>query len=196
VELFRHPTLGITSRPDESERDFRIRAQLAARTARDEAVEAVRKKYTARQASLAERLRRAESTVERERQQASDQKVQTAVSIGATLLGALLGRKAVSASTLGRATTTARGMGRTMKEAADVKRAGETVDAVRADIERLDAQIAADTALVTGRFEQEAEFTRVAVRPKRGQVEVQFVALLWRAVPAATALSSPSTSAR
>jgi hypothetical protein len=180
VELLRHPTLGITSRPGESERDFRIRAQLAARSARDEAVQDVRKKYAARQAALTERLRRAESAVEREQQQASDQKVQTAVSIGATLLGALLGRKAVSASTLGRATTSARGMGRTMKEASDVKRAAETVDAVRADVERLESQIAADSALVAGRFEQEAEFTRVAVRPKRGQVEVQFVALLWR----------------
>jgi hypothetical protein len=194
VELFRHPTLGITSRPDESERDFRIRAQLAARTTRDDAVDAVRKKYAAKRATLAERLRRAESAVEREQQQASDQKVQTAVSMGATLLGALLGRRAVSASTLGRATTTARGMGRTMKEASDVKRASETVEAVRAEIERLDAQIAADTALVTGRFEQEAELTRVAVRPKRGQVEVQFVALLWRAARAGGAASSPGAS--
>ena len=180
VELLRHPTLGITSRPDETERDFRIRAQLAARSARDQAMEDVRKKYAAKQAALAERLRRAESAVDRERQQASDQKVQTAVSIGATLLGALLGRKAVSASTLGRATTTARGMGRTMKEASDVKRASETVDAVRAEIERLDSQVSADTDLVKRRFEEEAELTRVAVRPKRGQVEVQFVALLWR----------------
>ena len=73
--------------------------------------------------ALAERLRRAEQAVDREQQQASDQKLQTAVSMGATVLGALFGRKAVSIGTLGRATTAARGVGRTMKEDSDVKRA-------------------------------------------------------------------------
>ncbi len=98
VELLRHPTLGITSRPGESERDFRIRLQLDARAARDAAVDAVRRKYASKAASLAERLRRAEQAVEREQQQASDQKVQTAVSMGATVLGALFGRKAIGSA--------------------------------------------------------------------------------------------------
>ncbi len=59
-----------------------------------------------------------------------------AVSIGATIFGALLGRKAVSASTLGRATTAARGMGRVGKESQDVARATENVDALTAQLER------------------------------------------------------------
>jgi hypothetical protein len=45
----------------------------------------------------------------RETGQAKQQYVQTAISVGATLLGALLGRKTVSTSALGRATTAARG---------------------------------------------------------------------------------------
>ena len=56
----------------------------------------------------------------RESEQSSQQKLQAAVSIGATLVGALFGRKAISVGTLGRATTAARGMSRTMKEAGDV----------------------------------------------------------------------------
>ena len=182
IELLRHPTLGVTATADESERDFRIRLQLEARAARDAAIDAVRTKYAPREAALAERLKRAESAVDREQQQASDQKVQTAVSLGATVLGALFGRKTISAGTLGRATTTARGVGRTMKEASDVKRATEGVDTVRRAIEKLNDQIAADVAAVTARFEQEAPLTTVVVSPKRGQVEVQFVALLWKPV--------------
>ena len=180
VELLSEPTLGITSNAGESERDFRIRLQHESRAARDAAVDAVRKKYAARQASLADRLKRAELAVGREQQQASDQKVQTAVSFGATVLGALLGRKTVTVGTLGRATTAARGVGRSMKEAADVKRAADSVAGVRRDLAALDERIAADIAAVSQRFDQQAPLERVLVSPRRGQVDVQFVALAWR----------------
>jgi hypothetical protein len=179
IELLRHPGLGVTARAGESERDFRIRLQHEGRAARDEAIEAVRRKYAPKQAALAERLRRTEQAVEREQQQASDQKMQTAVSMGATLLGALFGRKAVSVSTLGRATTTARGVGRTMKEASDVKRATETVDSVKTAVAALAGQLAEDIAAVTARLDQDVELERIPLAPKRGQVEVQFVALAW-----------------
>jgi hypothetical protein len=180
VTLLRHPALNLVSTPGESERDFRIRLQHEARAARDAAVDAVRKKFASKQAVLAERLRRAQQTVEREAQQASDSKMQTAVSMGATLLGALLGRKAVSASTLGRATTTARGVGRSMKEASDVKRATESVESVKASIEALDGEIAEAVAGVTAKIDQDAPLEQVSLSPKRGQIEVQFVALAWK----------------
>ncbi len=58
--------------------------------------------------------------------------LQVAISIGATVIGAFLGRKAISATTLGRATTAARGAGRVLKERQDVGRAQETVEALQA----------------------------------------------------------------
>ncbi len=179
LELFRHRDLALTSRTGESERDFRIRVQDASRAARDEAVDAVRRKYAAKQAQLAERLRRAEAAVDRETGQASQARLQTMVSMGATVIGALLGRKAVSTSTLGRATTAARGIGRSMKESEDIKRAGESADAVRAQIEDLDAQALAETRQIAARFDAELQIERVSLTPKRGQVSVQFVALGW-----------------
>jgi hypothetical protein len=179
IELLRHPSLGVTAKAGESERDFRIRLQHEGRAARDGAIEAVRRQYAPKQAALAERLRRTEQAVEREQQQASDQKMQTAVSMGATLLGALFGRKAVSVGTLGRATTAARGVGRTMKEASDVKRAAESVESVKAAVAALDGQLAEDIAAVTAKLDQNVELERIPLAPKRGQVEVQFVALAW-----------------
>ena len=180
ITLLRHSTLAVISKPGESERDFRIRLQHEARAARDAAVDAVRRKFASKQAALAERLRRAQQAVERETQQASDSKMQTAVSMGATLLGALLGRKAVSASTLGRATTAARGVGRSMKEASDVKRAAESVDSVKAAIDALEGEIAEAVAGVTAKIDQDAPLEQVSLAPKRGQIEVQFVALAWK----------------
>ena len=89
------------------------------------------------------RFRRAEQAVEREAEQAKDAKLQTAISVGATLLGAMLGRKAVSRSSVGRATTAARGVGRSMKQAQDVGRARATVEATARRLADLEAEFEA-----------------------------------------------------
>ena len=179
LELLRHAATKLTSRPGESERDFRVRVQEAMRAARDAAVDAVRRKFATRRDSLSGKLQRADAAVARESEQASQQKVQTAVSFGATVLGALLGRKAVSAGSLGRATTAARGVGRSMKEAGDVKRAEENRATLQRQLEALDAEIAAETEKIAAEYTAEAVFERVSIVPTRGQVAVQFVALGW-----------------
>jgi hypothetical protein len=102
-----------------------------------------------------------------------------ALSIGATLVGALLGRKTISTGTLGRATTAARGVGRTMKEAGDVQRASESVEAVRAQVTQLDDQLREETQAIAAAFDRAPVLERVTLLPKRGQVSVQLVALGW-----------------
>ncbi|MGE5200167.1 MAG: hypothetical protein ACM3H9_11040, partial [Rhodospirillaceae bacterium] len=139
-----------------------------------------RRKYGPKLAALDDRIRRAEQAVERETAQATQQKLQTAVSMGATVLGALFGRKALSTSTLGRATTAARGVGRTMKESGDIERARETLEAVRQQKADLEAQAQAEVAnLDLARDATADDLEPIVLRPKRTDVEVQLVALAW-----------------
>jgi len=179
IELLRHRETKLTSKPDEEERDFKARVQDARRATRDEEVEAIRRKFAAKRDALAERVRKASAAVDREKQQQSDSKTQTMLSVGAAAIGALLGRKVFNTGTLGRATTAARGMGRTMKEAGDVKRAAENVDALEAQIADLDAQITEQTQAIAASFDAPVDVERLPLAPKRGQVAVQFVALGW-----------------
>ncbi|UCE08610.1 MAG: ATP-binding protein, partial [bacterium] len=141
LELFESPSLTTVSEPGEAERDFRIRLQLVAHEKRDMLVERLRQKYASKIARLEERIRRAEQAVDREREQAQQQKLQTAISFGTTLLGAFMGRKKMSRSTLGRATTAARGAGRAMKEAKDVDRAEENLQVLQQQLSELQAQL-------------------------------------------------------
>ena len=180
LELFRHRGTKLTSTGGESERDFVARVHDARRAARDAEVETIRRKYGPKRDTLAERLRKAEAAVEREQQQASEQKTQTVLSVGAAAIGALFGRKTMSSGTLGRATTAARGMGRSMKEAGDVKRATETVDAVRQQLEAFDAMVVEQTQEIAAKYDAPLDIERVPLTPKRGQIAVQFVALGWR----------------
>ena len=182
LDVMRAPDAGLVSQPGESERDFRVRLQTAARERRDAATEAIRLKYAAKMTALQDRIRRAEGAVARESSQASAQKLQTAISFGATLLGAFMGRKAVNASSIGRATTAARGVGRSMKEAQDVKRAGETVQELQAQLADLEQQVQAETQAVAAKYDTGAlTLQTVSLKPKKTQVTVQLVALAWKA---------------
>jgi hypothetical protein len=180
LQLLRSPSLGVVSKPGESERDFRIRLQLAAREARDEMVERLRQKYAARMDSLQERVRRAEEALAREIEQAKQQKMQTAISLGTTLLGAFLGRRAVSYSTIGRATTAARGATRAMKEEQDVRRAQENLEQVRQQVAEVEQQLQREIEELQARIDPMNEkLESFALRPRKTDVEVSLLALAW-----------------
>jgi hypothetical protein len=181
LDLLHAPDAEVVSKPGESERDFRVRLQTASREERDAATEAIRERCAAKIATLQDRIRRAQEAVARESSQATAQKLQTAISFGATLLGAFMGRKAISTSTIGRATTAARGVGRTMKEAGDVQRAGETVQELQAQLADLEQQVQAETQAVAAKYDTGAlQLQTVSLKPKKTQITVQLVALVWK----------------
>ncbi|MHB1133577.1 MAG: ATP-binding protein [Chloroflexota bacterium] len=179
IELWRSPQTGLVSRPGESERDFRLRLKTASRERRDELSDRLRQKYAPKMASLKERLRRAEQVVDREQVESRQEQMQTAVSFGATLLGAFLGRKSPSRS-LGRATTAVRGMGRSMKQSGDVGRARETVATLQEQLRELEEEFAAETDAVEAAVDPlSEELETVAIKPKKSDVVVETLALVW-----------------
>jgi hypothetical protein len=180
IGLLRHRATKLTSAPGEEERDFRAGVHDALRAKRDAEVDAIRKKFAVKRESLAERVRRAEAATGREQQQASQQRAQTMLSMGAAALGAFFGRKVMSAGTLGRATTAARGVGRSMKEAEDVKRAAENAVAAREKLEAFDQKVRDETDAIIAEYERPVDLERISLAPGRGQIEVRFVALGWK----------------
>jgi hypothetical protein len=182
LTLYSAPSMKLTSRAGESELDFKLRISQGAREARDAAVEKLRASYAPKVARLTQRIQTAEQGVAREQDQASQQRTQTMVSFGATVIGALLGRKAVSASTLGRATTAVRGVGRTVKESQDVGRAQEKLAAAREELKALEAEINEEIAALTAVDTGAVAVETIEVKPKRGGVDVRLVALAWKPV--------------
>lgn len=181
LQLFRSRNLRQLSRPEETERDFRIRLQDASRVRRDQEIERIRQRYASKITSLHERLRTRQQAVDRETEQAKQQKLQTAISFGTTVLGALFGRKKLSTSTLGRATAAARGVGRTMKESQDIERAQDSVEGVQKQLADLEAQVKLETDEFLGRLDSQTEaFEQVQLKPKKSNVTVRLVALVWR----------------
>lgn len=180
LELLKSASLDEVSNPEESERDFRLRLQQAAREKRDAAVEKLRQKYAPKIAALEEKRRRAEQTVEREAEQSKGQKMQTAISFGATLLSSFMGRKKLSLGTLGRATTAVRGVGRSMKESEDVGRAQETVVAVGQQLADLNQAFKSETEAINQAFEGQTEtLETIVLKPKKADIIVKHLSLAW-----------------
>lgn len=174
------PELKLASRPGESEGDFRARLGVLMREKRDLEVEALRRRYAPRLATLQEQLRRVQARVAAEKAQLGQQTLQTAISVGATILGALFGRKAFSVGNVGRAATAARGAGRAMRERGDIQRAMESVEAVQAQVDALQQEFEREAAGVQGRLDSAtAELSRATLRPRKSDIAVSEVALVW-----------------
>ena len=178
--LFKSAQLRLLSKPGETERDFRIRLQQAMHERRDQDTERLRQRYAAKFASLQERKRRAEQSVAREEEQANQSKVQAAISVGATLLQAFMGRKTVSASTIGKATTAIRGAGRAIKDTKDVGLAKENVAAVDQQIAELEAQFQGEVDKLAAALDGLTEpLETLALKPTKSNIAVKLVALAW-----------------
>ncbi len=166
------------SRPGEDERSFRARLALSSREARDAKAAAVREKYGAKIATLEERIRRAQQAVQREQDQADQQKMQSAFDIGGGMLGAFLGggtRRVVSAGA-----SAARSANRAAKQAKDVAREKENLAALLS--KHMELQREANEAITKAASASDAAtmpLETVVTKPKKTGIGVHLVALAW-----------------
>ncbi len=180
VELFHHRPLKMTSQSGEPQGDFTARVVQALREQRDEQIEKLRQKYGSKISTLTDRVRRAEERVGREKSQMSQQTMQTAISVGATILGAILGRKAVSAGSVGRATTAMRGAGRVAREKKDIDRAQKNLQVARQKLADLEAELQEEVI----DLQQSADFThpeieKLQVSPRKSDIVIKKIGMTW-----------------
>jgi len=175
LELFKSPNLKELSKPGETERDFRVRLQQAAREHRDEYAEKLRSKYASDFARLDQRIGNAQAALDKQKARGTEQKYETAVSFGASLLGSFLGRK----STRG-ATTTARSIGHVMKERKYEATAQEKLKALQEERAQLESEFQSETSLLEEKFNPLTEnLETVSMSPTKTNISTRLIALLW-----------------
>jgi hypothetical protein len=121
--------------------------------------------------------------VEKEKAEAKSQSVQTYVSIGSAVLGALLGRRRLSSTTIGKAATSMRTASRAARQQADVAHAEESLTSLEEKRRLLEEEVEAELEQI--RLESQPE--RIALEPLeipalKSGVTVDDVVLAW--VPA------------
>ena len=180
VTLYRSKRFKLTSSAGETEGDFRARLQDAASEKRDLEIAKLRKRYGSKVATLENRLMRAEQTVAVQKEQSTKKKLDTAISFGTAILGAVLGRKRITATSASKVGTAIKTAGSARKEAADVERAKQTAAKVRADIEALNEKLESEVAELDTAFDaQTEELDEVIVRAKSTDIHVAVTGLVW-----------------
>jgi len=178
--VFSVPAINAVSDPDETEGEFRARVAHRVREWRDAEMEKVRARHASKLATLVDRVERARQKVEKERAEAQNKSMQTYVSIGSAVLGALLGRKKVSATNIGRAATSMRSASRATRQQADVAHAEESLVALEEKLRELEQHIEWEIEKI--RLESQPErmpLERLDVPARKTGLVVEDVVLAW-----------------
>ena len=159
-KVLRCPAAAQTMAPGGDEAEFRARVSLSLRERRDNEIEQLRQKFAPQLARLEDQRRRAEDRISREQAQLSDRKLQTAVSVGTSLLGA----------------------GRLSKEQQDVERAEESLEVIEQRRAELEREFQEQIARVQGELDPAtAAIEEIAIAPRKSDTEVVEIALVWKA---------------
>lgn len=168
------------SQPGEPAGDFRVQLKQHAREQRDLEIARLRTKYAEKLTRQDESIRAAEHRVDAEAQQAKDASMSAWLSTGTSILGALLGRKKVSATNIGRAGSAARSHSRASQQQADVSRAQAKLDQELSEKEELEEQLQQEIDRLSEQYDVEALTIETReLTPKKSDITVGLVGLLW-----------------
>ena len=104
----------------------------------------------------------------------------TAISVGTSILGALLGRKKISVGNVGRVGSAARSAGRIGRESDDVSRANESLEVVKQRYADLSNEFEQETSRLQGEFDPAAAtIERVQIKPRKADIDVTRMTLVW-----------------
>ena len=178
VQVWKCKSLGQFSAADETEETFRTRLTEQSRQQCDAEIAKLKTKHDSAIASLNEKRRKAEQTVEKQKSQFYQQLQQTVIRIFQAILAAIGSRKLTSAANVQRMGTSINAASKISKEHSDVQHASETLASIDQQIEAANAdfedQCTRQKALVDA-----IPLEAISVQPKKSDISVTRVILVW-----------------
>ena len=175
-ELAYNPTLKLYGRPDESERDFRVRCDQVAREQRDAEVDKLKTKYEAQLDRIEDKLAREQGDLAEAKSTYKGRQTEEVISGLETVAGmfGLFGRRKKSLSSA----ATKRRMASTAK--ANVAESEADIARLQAQVEDVKSQMEQDADALTEQWTSAAaDIQKTKIAPKKTDIDVQMVALAW-----------------
>ena len=168
------------SRAGESERDFRVRLRQGFIEQRDLQTEQLRKKFAPKFAALESKIQRAKEKIETEQSRQSQRKWDTTLTLGQTILGALLGRKAISATTVSRTASTIKKAGQTAAGQTKMKHAEDSLEGLQEAKQELEAEFQQAVAEISSEWNaDQIPLTTIEVKPRKADLAVLMHQFVW-----------------
>jgi hypothetical protein len=180
IKLQKCASLKMISEPGEPLGDFKVRLEQMVSERRDEETEKLRKRYSSKFTTIRDRIRRAEDKVEKEEADYKSSRMNSVLSVGTTLMGALLGRKSISVTNARRAQSSMRSFGRSSKEKDDIGRAKDNLEELHIKFENLEAEFKDEVERAEDKLSIEnLEFEELTLAPRKGDLSVEQFAVVW-----------------
>ncbi|MCB9599131.1 MAG: ATP-binding protein [Sandaracinus sp.] len=171
------PDLKAWSQVGESYDQFVARVRQGGRELRDRETAKLREKWGKKLDKARQDVRKAEERVAREKGQARNAQLDTALGVGTTVLGAIFGRGTVSGHA-SRAATAARKASRASQQGSDVQRAEAQLAEAQEALTEVETEMAAEIRAL-----QEADVAptieSVSVAPRKSDVQIARFAFAW-----------------
>ena len=148
------------SKPNESERDFRVRLTQAAREKRDQQAEQLRQKFAPKIAAIDERIRKAPAIGREEKQASNYVEADGAAQHWHVDSVGVSGPQGASVTNVGRVTTSVSKASKSMKDSQDASMAEENVDALKSQKEAIEAQFKDEVAKLEIKVDPQAARSR------------------------------------
>ena len=180
LELYSCKALKIESKNGQSKQDFMLEIQDILKEKEDEKIEKIKSRFQAKYDRLQDKLQRLEFKLEKEKSDVTTKATDTFIGIGMTVLGAIFGRKALSASTISRGASAIKKGKSVLTERNDVKNTIALMDNVKEDISNLQDSLQDEIDKTDNQFNiNNYEISDIAIKPRRSDVCVEDIAVLW-----------------
>lgn len=181
IEVHSSPLLEAFSNPGESAGDFRARIAQTARELRDKAIEELRTKFGSKLKALETKAAKSLDKLEVQKAQASSAKLQTAVSVGSSILGALFGRKGgLRAATSMMRGSSVSSMSRAWKESQEASAAEADVERAKTEMGEIEKQIADETQKIRDQYDPATmPLEAVKLTPVKKNIQPTATGILW-----------------
>jgi len=178
VELFSCKEFKLLSSSDETLANFKSRILDLIREDKDKAVQKLTEQYAKKEEKLEKEFIKLQEKLEKEEADVKTLTTQSALSLGSSVLGALLGRTKVG--TLSTGVTGLSRASRIMKEKKDVELVKKKIEALSENIQKLEDELKQSIESMSGQFDiDNYTIETISIKPKKSDIFGINVALLW-----------------
>ncbi len=178
VKLYHCKELKLLSKPGEELSDFKSRIMDSIREEKDKAVEKITEEYTKKEEKLEKDYAKLLEKLEKEEADVKSATTQSALSLGSSLLGALLGRTKVG--TLNTGVTGLRRASRILKEKKDVDLAKKKIEKLTQDLQELEGELKKSIEEMSDEFKiDNYKIETLSIKPTKSNIFGINAALLW-----------------
>ncbi len=178
--LMRVQELKLESRPAETKEQFYGRLLSILQEKKELATEEIEERYRKKYNLLQTRLEKALARLEKEKGDVKLKGIETAISFGTAIFGAIMGRKTISVSNANKSARSMRSAGRLFKEKGDVARAEQDVERYQQELENLSMEMEDKIMAISEQYSPEQyQIEKFAITPRRADVFMVDIKLLW-----------------